>query len=80
MTLNELEIMERTAQAKCGSSYIVSLDPLKPVGGEKAILLRIQDKEDMETVLPCVLDADCTLSEVCDLALAFVEDLKEVDM
>lgn len=80
MNLNELAIIERTAQAKCGKRYIVTLDPLKQTRGVKSVLLRVQDKTDSETVFPIVLDADSTLHEVCDVATMLAEDLDELDL
>lgn len=73
-----MEIIERTAQAKCGSSFIVTLDPLKAVMGEKYIVLRIQPKSNPDTIVPCVLTADSTLREICEIAEMLIEDIKEI--
>lgn len=78
MTINEMEIIERTAQAKCGSSYVITLDPLKAVMGEKYIVIRIQPKSNPDTIIPCVLTADSTLSEICELTEALIEDIKDI--
>ena len=80
MTLNELAIIERTAQARCGSRYIVTLDPLKKTRGIKSILLRVEDTEDSEACFPIVLDAESTLHEVCDVATMLASDLDELDL
>ena len=79
MTLNEMEIIERTAQAKCGRRFIVTLDPLRPVAGEKSILLRVQDREDTDAVMPIVLAGDSTLGEVCEIATVLTAELTELD-
>ena len=73
-----MEIIERTAQAKCGSSFIVTLDPLKAVMGEKYIVLRIQPKSNPDTIVPCVLTADSTLGEICEIAEMLIEDIKDI--
>lgn len=78
MSIHEMEIIERTAQAKCGSSYIITLDPLKAVKGEEYILLRIQPTADESIIVPCVLDGDSTMSEICEMAELFIEDIKEI--
>lgn len=80
MNLNELEIIQRTAQARCGRRVIVTLDPLKKTRGIKSVLLRVEDVTDTEVVLPIVLDGDSTLSEICEVAMMLSEDLQELDI
>lgn len=80
MRQGELDIMERAAQMKCGDLYIVSLENLKSLQNEECILLRIQDKEDSTICVPCVLPADSTLSEVCEVATSLIQDLTELGM
>lgn len=80
MTLNELEIIERTAQARCGKRYVISLDPLKDSGKGKMILLRVEDRLDSNAVYPVVLEADSTLKEVCEVAIMLTQDVEDTQV
>lgn len=75
MNLNELDIIQRTAQAKCGRHVVVTLDPLKTTN-TKSILLRV---ETGDVTLPIVLEADSTLHDVCEVAEMLTEEILELD-
>ena len=75
MTAGVLVIIERTTQARCGSSYVITLEPIKDVLSEKSLLLRVHLKDDPTIVIPCVLPHDSSLSEVSEIAQTLIEDL-----
>lgn len=73
MELKELQIIERTAQAKCGSSCYVKLDRLK--GGQ--VLLRVTDKDDPDLTSLALMDKGPKLADVSELAQILATEINE---
>lgn len=73
---DELDIIESTANLKCGKAFVVKIDSVRPLDDHHGFIIRVYPKDDVQQMM---IASTChsNLSEMCEIAEVLKECLLE---